>query len=106
MGPVTDRNSDDFNRNFVKIDRFSRTSRQTQGICIQILVYEICSEFAGFPPAFVKFRIPPVPETEGPVGIINPAVDLLPSCLLGENLRLLPFPFFPFPYSVAPPPRG
>ncbi|BAT16509.1 Os12g0243050, partial [Oryza sativa Japonica Group] len=46
--------------------------RQTWGICIQILVYEICSEFTGFLPDFAKFRISPVPETEGPVGTENP----------------------------------
>nr|ABA97401.2 Leucine Rich Repeat family protein [Oryza sativa Japonica Group] len=30
------------------------------------------SEFTGFPSNFAKFRIPPVPETKGPVGIVNP----------------------------------
>ena len=55
MGRITDRNFNDFDRNFAKTDRFSRTCQQTQRICIQILVCKIYSEFTGFPPDFTKF---------------------------------------------------
>ena len=82
---LTDRNFDDFDRNFTKTDRFSRTCRQTHGICIQILVYEICSKFTGFPPDFAKFRIPPVPETEGIIGILNPGQGRSGEDVFGEG---------------------
>jgi hypothetical protein len=49
----------------------SRTARSTE-ICIQILIYKIYSEFTGFPSDSVKFRIPLVPKTEGPIRIVNP----------------------------------
>ena len=42
------------------------------GICIQILVYEICLESTGFPPDFTKTVIPPAPGTECHLRIVNP----------------------------------